>query len=446
MLFLVRVRPILAATPPARIKRDLKRSRGGPGSCATYGNDLARKLVYNSRFVRARLLRQAAFAAPVYSHRRRIHAACLVLRFFPFITARLSSARSPWRSSLSARRSAMRPPPTPAAAAAPKAESQAPKHAAHGAVKGKHAERQERIAVPSGPLPATVMAALARAHVPLSSMSVVVQRIGAPRAARRDQRGPADDARLDDEARHHLLRPVAARPRLSLEDDRLRRRRSRCQGVLHGNLYIQGTGDPKLVPEELIDLVRPDPPGNGITGIDGALVLDKRYFDPSTRDLPAFDDDDSAPYNVGPDPLLYAFKSLSFTLTPNPDGQVSIDVLPQLAQLQIDNELHVTRGACAAIAAGGVAERRADDRRLRAGVVHRRLSAALRLAHDQRRGARSFRLLRRRLSRAVEANRRHVQRRDPRRRDAVGRAARRHAPQARARRTSFATSTSSATT
>ncbi len=110
------------------------------------------------------------------------------------------------------------------------------------------------------------------------------------------------------------------------------------QGVLHGNLYIQGTGDPKLVPEELIDLVD-QIRRNGITGIDGALVLDKRYFDTSTRDLPAFDADESAPYNVGPDPLLYAFKSLSFTVTPSPDGRVAIDVLPALAQLQIDNQL-----------------------------------------------------------------------------------------------------------
>ena len=68
-----------------------------------------------------------------------------------------------------------------------------------------------------------------------------------------------------------------------------------ANGTLHGNLYIQGTGDPKLVPEELIDLVD-QIRKNGITGIDGALVLDKRYFDPSTRDLPAFDADESAPY------------------------------------------------------------------------------------------------------------------------------------------------------
>jgi D-alanyl-D-alanine carboxypeptidase/D-alanyl-D-alanine-endopeptidase (penicillin-binding protein 4) len=116
-------------------------------------------------------------------------------------------------------------------------------------------------------------------------------------------------------------------------------------GALHGNLYIQGTGDPKLVPEELIDLVDKIHK-QGITSIDGDLVLDKRFFAPSTRDLPPFDGDANAPYNVGPDPLLYAFKSLSFTLTPSRDGSVAIEVTPALAQLQIVDHLRATRGAC----------------------------------------------------------------------------------------------------
>ncbi|MFC0398361.1 D-alanyl-D-alanine carboxypeptidase/D-alanyl-D-alanine endopeptidase [Paraburkholderia rhizosphaerae] len=194
-------------------------------------------------------------------------------------------------------------------------------------------------------LPAAVMAGLQRAHVPLSSVSVVVEKVGDPTPVLALNAGkpmlPASTMKL-----------VTTYAGLSMLGADYRWRTTAyadgnvdANGVLHGNLYVQGTGDPKLVPEELIDLVQKIH-NAGIVGIDGALVLDKRFFDPSTRDLPAFDDDTEAPYNVGPDPLLYAFKSLSFTLTPSPDGTVAIDVLPALAQLQIDNHLHATGGPC----------------------------------------------------------------------------------------------------
>ncbi|MCC8394089.1 D-alanyl-D-alanine carboxypeptidase/D-alanyl-D-alanine-endopeptidase [Paraburkholderia sp. MMS20-SJTR3] len=194
-------------------------------------------------------------------------------------------------------------------------------------------------------LPQPVMAGLQRAHVPLSSISVVVEKVGDRTPILALNAGkpmmPASTMKL-----------VTTYSGLSILGPDYRWRTSAyadgtldASGVLHGNLYIQGTGDPKLVPEELIDLVQKIRKA-GINGIDGALVLDKRYFDPSTRDLPAFDDDVTAPYNVGPDPLLYAFKALSFTLTPSPDGTVAIDVLPALAQLRIDNQLRATNGPC----------------------------------------------------------------------------------------------------
>jgi D-alanyl-D-alanine carboxypeptidase/D-alanyl-D-alanine-endopeptidase (penicillin-binding protein 4) len=194
-------------------------------------------------------------------------------------------------------------------------------------------------------LPASVMAGLARAHVPLSSISVVVEKVGDRTPVVALNAGqpmmPASTMKL-----------VTTYAGLSILGADYRWRTSAyadgtvdANGILHGNLYIQGTGDPKLVPEELIDLVQKIRK-TGINGIDGALVLDKRFFDPSTRDLPAFDDDVTAPYNVGPDPLLYAFKSLSFALTPSSDGSVAIDVLPALAQLRIDNQLHATGGPC----------------------------------------------------------------------------------------------------
>jgi D-alanyl-D-alanine carboxypeptidase/D-alanyl-D-alanine-endopeptidase (penicillin-binding protein 4) len=207
-----------------------------------------------------------------------------------------------------------------------------------------HKVRRPAVSV-STVLPASVMRGLERAHVPLSSVSVVVEKIGDRTPILALNAGkpmmPASTMKL-----------VTTYAGLSILGPDYRWRTSAyadgavdADGVLHGNLYIQGTGDPKLVPQELIDLVEKIHKA-GITGIDGALVLDKRFFDPSTRDLPPFDDDATAPYNVGPDPLLYAFKSLSFTLTPSPDGTVEIDVLPALAQLQVDNRLHATRGAC----------------------------------------------------------------------------------------------------
>ncbi len=212
----------------------------------------------------------------------------------------------------------------------------------------KPVRHHARVAPAQAGLPSSVTSALKRAGVPLSEISVVVERIGdaTPLVALN-----ADTPMLP----ASTMKLVTTYAGLSILGPDYRWRTSAyadgnvdASGVLHGNLYMQGTGDPKLVPEELIDLVDKIRQA-GITGIDGALVLDKRFFDPSTRDAPPFDEDATAPYNVGPDPLLYAFKSLSFTLTPSPDGNVAIDAVPPLAQLQIDNSLRASPGACVGV-------------------------------------------------------------------------------------------------
>jgi D-alanyl-D-alanine carboxypeptidase/D-alanyl-D-alanine-endopeptidase (penicillin-binding protein 4) len=200
--------------------------------------------------------------------------------------------------------------------------------------------------VPERPeaLPPVVAHALERAHVPLSDISVLVQRIGAARplialnAAQPMQ--PASTMKL-----------VTTWSGLSILGPDYRWRTSAyaagqvSNGTLHGNLYIEGSGDPKLVPEELAELIQRIHRA-GIMAIDGDLVLDKHRFDPSTRNAPPLDDNASAPYNVGPDPLLYSFKSLAFTFDAASSDSVSISVQPALSQLQVVNDLHVTRGRC----------------------------------------------------------------------------------------------------
>jgi len=200
------------------------------------------------------------------------------------------------------------------------------------------------VEVPPSVLPAPVALALARAHVPPSAISVLVVRAGSnkPVLEMNAQRAmsPASTMKL-----------ITTFSGLSILGPGYRWKTSAYaqgpvdNGILHGNLYIVGTGDPKLVPEELIDLVQKIHAA-GITGVDGSLVLDKHNFDVSTRDAGPYDDEVLAPYNVGPDPLLYAFKSLSFTLSPEHGRAVAIDVIPPLDNLKIVNDLHLTNGRC----------------------------------------------------------------------------------------------------
>lgn len=216
----------------------------------------------------------------------------------------------------------------------------------NGADNGRtYLRKHSRVTLPGAEqLPPQVTAALVRDRIPLSAISIYVEKIGssvplidlhgdAPMA-------PASTMKLvTTYSGLSMLGPDYQWKTTAYADGTL------IGGVLHGNLYIKGTGDPKLVPEELIDLVN-QIHQSGIVGIEGDVVLDKRYFDASTRDLPPLDADADAPYNVGPDPLLYAFKSLSFTLHPDPAGQVAIDVLPPLAQLHVNNQLRLSRGPC----------------------------------------------------------------------------------------------------
>ncbi|HEY4801734.1 MAG TPA: D-alanyl-D-alanine carboxypeptidase, partial [Paraburkholderia sp.] len=136
-------------------------------------------------------------------------------------------------------------------------------------------------------LPPTVMAGLERAHVPLSSVSVVIEKVGDRQPSVAVNAGqpmmPASTMKL-----------VTTWSGLSMLGPDYRWKTSAYtdgevdpSGTLHGNLYIKGTGDPKLVPEELIDLVQKIRAA-GVARIDGALVLDKSEFDASTRDLPSF--------------------------------------------------------------------------------------------------------------------------------------------------------------
>jgi serine-type D-Ala-D-Ala carboxypeptidase/endopeptidase (penicillin-binding protein 4) len=101
-------------------------------------------------------------------------------------------------------------------------------------------------------------------------------------------------------------------------------------GVLQGNLYIQGQGDPKLVLERLWLLLR-RVQGLGIKTIAGDVVLDRSALEVPEVDPAKFDGEPLRPYNAAPDALLINFKSVVMTFTP--------DRAANLAQVQYDPPL-----------------------------------------------------------------------------------------------------------
>ena len=102
-------------------------------------------------------------------------------------------------------------------------------------------------------------------------------------------------------------------------------------GVLQGNLYLRGQGDPKLVVERLWLLLR-RVQGAGIQQIQGDIVLDHSAFDVVPQDPAAFDGEALRPYNAAPDALLVNFKSLVMTFVPERGtGLAWVHVDPPLA-------------------------------------------------------------------------------------------------------------------
>ena len=118
------------------------------------------------------------------------------------------------------------------------------------------------------------------------------------------------------------------------------------EGVLYGNVYIQGQGDPKLVLERMWLLLR-RLQGAGIASIRGDIVLDRSAFDVPESDPGAFDGEPLRPYNASPDALLLNYKSLVMTFTPAPGGNVAhVQYDPPLAGVQTQDTVVLSATAC----------------------------------------------------------------------------------------------------
>ncbi|WP_018413017.1 D-alanyl-D-alanine carboxypeptidase/D-alanyl-D-alanine endopeptidase [Methyloversatilis thermotolerans] len=192
-------------------------------------------------------------------------------------------------------------------------------------------------------LPAQVMHALRAADIPADALSVHVQSVegGLPRISHRAKQpmNPASVMKLvTTYAALDMLGPAWAWRTELYTTGTVR------DGVLDGDLYIRGSGDPALTLEQFWLLLR-DVRSRGVRDIRGDVVTDRSRFATLAHDPGAFDNEPLAPYNVGPDALMLALNALRIRITPLPGG-VQLWSEPPLDGMTLDARVQLVAGDC----------------------------------------------------------------------------------------------------
>ncbi|MEO6145885.1 MAG: D-alanyl-D-alanine carboxypeptidase/D-alanyl-D-alanine-endopeptidase [Sulfuriferula sp.] len=189
-------------------------------------------------------------------------------------------------------------------------------------------------------LPQSVQTALRQANIPASHVGVVVWQVGksAPLLRHDDTLSfnPASTMKLvTSYAALELLGPAYTWKTGIYTDGSL------DDGVLTGNLYIKGDGDPQLTLERFWLLLR-ELRSRGVREIRGDLILDQSYFSLPDADPARFDGEPGRAYNAIPAALMVNFNSTTLRLTPTAGGVAAYaDPLPPgmrlVNKLQLDN-------------------------------------------------------------------------------------------------------------
>ena len=117
-------------------------------------------------------------------------------------------------------------------------------------------------------------------------------------------------------------------------------------GVLSGDLFLVGGGDPFMTSERWWAFVQ-EVRELGLAKITGDIVIDNSYFAPAPESRGDFDAQPYRSYNVLPDALMVNFQTSRFTMTANAQrNRPQVVVHPLPANLEIDNQLRVGPGRC----------------------------------------------------------------------------------------------------
>ncbi len=237
---------------------------------------------------------------------------------------------------------------TPAAVAVQVAPNPSPAVRAPIAQSAPAAPMQSASTIATGRLPAEVEAALQRGKLAPDAVSVVVMDASGTQRPLLDvrsdvQRNPASVMKLVTTfAALELLGPAYTWDTSVSTDGSI------AKGALNGNLYIQGSGDPKLVMERLW-LMQRRLQDRGVKVIVGDVVLDRSAFQLPPIDPAYFDNEPFRPYNAVPDALLVNYKSMTMSFMPDAAAGVArIAYEPAIANMNLPATVPLvnTKGGC----------------------------------------------------------------------------------------------------
>jgi D-alanyl-D-alanine carboxypeptidase/D-alanyl-D-alanine-endopeptidase (penicillin-binding protein 4) len=193
-----------------------------------------------------------------------------------------------------------------------------------------------------GDIPPEVLQALKQAGIPLARIGLVVHEVGASsplisHGAGRSLNPASVIKLLTTLAGLDMLGPAYSWKTRVFADAEIR------DGVLAGNLYMKGGGDPKLDLPRFWLLLR-QLRALGLREIRGDLVLDGGLFDFRPDDPNRFDGEGLAAYNAQPDALLLNFNLIEAKLIPH-EGGVRVALDPASAAA-VQNELQLVDAPC----------------------------------------------------------------------------------------------------
>ncbi len=189
-------------------------------------------------------------------------------------------------------------------------------------------------------LPDQVSEALKQAHIPLSSVSILVQETAdaTPLINLNADRGinPASTMKLlTTFAALETLGPAYRWKTEAYLNGKLE------NGVLQGDLVFKGYGDPKLTMEQFWMWLR-ELRQRGLRDIHGDIVLDHSFFAAVNQDPAEFDNDPTRAYNVGTNALLLNFNALHLHLIPNDHATTAL-LEPDLAGYTVINRITASK-------------------------------------------------------------------------------------------------------